>query len=202
MSLPANKSPSASNTPSNKEQPHPTAQPPKHKYSKYLLPAFVLVIILINAVLFFAVQQLTRSNRVTDTAPTPMPTFTPTPTPTPTPYPLPQGKRSFKLNYGKDATGPKIEDITVDPFDPKVGENQTYTVSVSHSSPVKSIDLSLTTDHRVATYSLQLISGNETRGKWQVLVTTDDTHLYEYYPYFIVKSDVDEFKGGLTLRAY
>lgn len=202
MALPANKSssPAPVSVPATKGPAESVAPPPKKKHP-YFLPIAVAVVILINAVLFFTVQQLTKT-KPTDVVPTPVPTFTPTPTLTPTPYPLPQGKRSFKLNYAKDASGPKIENITIDPFDPKVGENQTYSVSVSHAAPVKTVDLSLMTDHKIATYSLQLVQGSETKGTWEVMVTTDDTHLYEYYPYFIVKSDIDEFKGGLTLRAY
>lgn len=126
----------------------------------------------------------------------------PSPTPTPTPYPLPQGRRSFQLNYGKAVVGPKIGTVTVDPFDPKVGEPQSYTANITHSSPIVSAELTLHTDNKIATRSMTRVSGNDTNGTWEVKFTTDDTHFYKYYAYFIVKSAVDEFRGGLTFRAY
>lgn len=168
-----------------------------------ILVTIALFFILANVVVFLYLQWKTKlltkeANRV----PTPTPTVTHTPTPTPTPYPLPQGKQSFQLNYGKTATGPKLKSVTVDPYDPKVGAPQTYTVAASHTTPIIGVSLTLTTDNKIATYSMERTKGSDTDGTWEAQITTNDTHLYTYYTLFSIKSASETFEGGLTLRAY
>lgn len=183
----------------------PSTPPPSRKptFQEVMIVA-ILLILVINTGLFAYIYMKSKTPAATPTpAPAPIAVkVTMTPKPTPTPYPLPQGKRSWDLSYGKEAKGPKILKVTVDPFDPKIGAKQTYTVAIQHTLPITIAELALNTDNKVATYSMQRISGTDTDGVWNVTVTTDDTHFYTYYPYFTVKSAQDKFQGGLTFRAY
>lgn len=182
----------------------PPAPPAKQKNMfTYSLIVVALFFVLANVVVFLYLQWKTKAlieeaNRI----PTPTPTVTLTPTATPTPYPLPQGKQSFQLNYSKTATGPRLKSVTVDSFDPKIGAPQTYTITASHSQPITSVSLILATDTKTATYSMERISGSDTDGTWETTITTDDTHFYQYYAKFLIKSTIESFEGGLTFRAY
>ncbi len=181
----------------------PTPPVKREKTFMYSLMVIALFFVLANVVVFLYLQWKTKAlieeaNRI----PTPTPTVTLTPTPTPTPYPLPQGKQSFQLNYGKTATGPRLKSVTIDSFDPKIGAPQTYTITASYAQPITSVSLILATDTKTATYSMERISGSDTDGTWETTITTDDTHFYQYYAKFLIKSTIESFEGGLTFRAY
>jgi hypothetical protein len=170
---------------------------------RYIIPAVAVLFLLVNVGLFGYLKLITyQQNNKMAVIPTPAPSPIPTPTPTPTPYPLPQGRQSFFVSYGNGTTGPKASQVTIDPYDPKIGQPQTYTIAVYDTSPITSVDLALITDNKVASYSLTRVNGTETKGDWQVKITTDDTHFYHYSPSFVVKSANGENHADLTLRAY
>ena len=170
---------------------------------RYIIPAIALLFLIVNVGLFAYLRFATSPQAKKLTAlPSPTPSPSPTPTPTPTPYPLPQGKQSFLVSYGNGTTGPKASRVTIDPYDPKVGQPQIFTIAVSDTSPITSVDLALITDNKVTSYSLTRVSGTETKGNWEVKITTDDTHLYHYSPSFVIKSANGESHADLTLRAY
>jgi len=168
---------------------------------RYIIPALAVLFLFANIGLFAYLQFITKQQNPTLVSKE-APFLSPTPTPTPTPYPLPQGKKSFSFSYGKGSTGPKFEKVSVDPYDPKIGQPQTFSIVAYDTSPVFSVDLALYTDNKVASYSLTRVSGTETKGTWQVELTTDDTHYYHYNPSFIVKSANGENHADMTLRAY
>lgn len=170
---------------------------------RYIIPAIAIVFLLANIGLFAYLQIVSNAqNKKIALRPTPAPSPSPTPTPTPTPYPLPQGRQSFFVSYGNGTTGPKATQVTIDPYDPKIGQSQTFTVAVSDTNPITSVDLALITDNKVASYTLTRVSGTEIKGNWEVKITTDDTHFYHYSPSFVVKSANGENHADLTLRAY
>jgi hypothetical protein len=181
----------------------PERKPSCSRLFRYIIPAVALLFLIGNVGLFAYLKITTnQQNQKAALVPKVTPSPSPTPTPTPTPYPLPQGRQSFLVSYGNGTTGPKASQVTIDPYDPKIGQPQTFTVAVSDTSPITSVDLSLYTDTKVASYSLTRVSGTETRGNWEVKITTDDTHLYHYSPSFVVKSANGENHADLTLRAY
>jgi hypothetical protein len=170
---------------------------------RYIIPCIAIIFLLANIGLFAYLQVVSNTqNKKIAAVPTPVPSPSPTPTPTPTPYPLPQGRQSFFVSYGNGTTGPKASQVVIDPYDPKIGQKQTFTVSVSDTSPITSVDLALVTDTKVTSYALSRVSGTDTKGNWDVTITTDDTHLYHYNPSFVVKSANGENHADLTLRAY
>ncbi|HUD20106.1 MAG TPA: hypothetical protein VMR81_06720 [Patescibacteria group bacterium] len=185
-----------------------TAKSPSNKIS-IIIPIIAVVFLLANIGLFLYLQYVTNKQnapvatvpaptQVTSTSPTP----THTPKPTPTPYPLAQGKISYNIGYSKTHTGPQINSITINPFDPKKGVQQTLSINVSATSPVLSADLALTTDTKTATYSMTKDSQDPTGNTWSATYTTDDTHLYVYSPQVTVKTATEKEVQTLTLRAY
>jgi hypothetical protein len=122
------------------------------------------------------------------------------PTPTLTPRPLPQGAQVYNMSHGPNAKGPKISEVTIDPFDPKMGQKQTITVKIRHDSPVTSAKARLDSDNKKTEYTLNKIEGSDTDGVWQASWDTNDTHDYTYYLFFDLMSATGEFKGGLTFR--
>ncbi len=155
-----------------------------------------------NTILFAYLNWKTKLLVDEKNVPTITPTAFRTPTPTSTPYPLPQGIQSFNINYSTSATGPKLEKVFVDPFDPQLDMHQRITIAASHTHPIGAVALTLSSDHKEATYSMERISGTDTQGVWQTTITTDDTHLYRYYVFFSIESQTGSFNGGLTFRAY
>jgi hypothetical protein len=123
-----------------------------------------------------------------------------TPTVRPTPRPLPKGPQTYTISHGSEVKGPRMSDVTMDPFDPKVGEKQTATVKIKYTSPVTSVTARLDSDNKKQTYTFNRIDGTDTDGTWQATWVTEDTHDYTYYINFKLDSAVDSYTGGLTFR--
>jgi hypothetical protein len=122
------------------------------------------------------------------------------PTPSPTPRPIAQGVQIYNMSHGPLMTGPKISEVKIDPFDPKMGQKQTVTVQIKHGSPITSVKARLDSDNKKTEYVFNKIEGSDTDGTWQGSWDTTDTHDYTYYLYFDLQSATGEFKGGLTFR--
>ena len=191
----------------------PQAPPPSSSsVYTYVISAVAIFLLLaiVTALIYVQVSTQRNSQDATIIAPsleaTPTSASTSTPTPTrkstPTPYPLPQGKETFVGSYGPGTKGPKINSITLDPYDPKVGESQAYVVEISSAEPVTSVDLALTTDTRTTTYPLQKTTSTDKTSTWSVKITTNDTHFYIYNPNFTARTATEQSVSGLTLRAY
>ena len=191
------------------ETAQPPVPPPKRAstFLRYVIPTIAVIFLLANVGLFIYLQinlhQNAQNQQLAVIKPTPVAAQTaPKPTPSPTPYPLPQGPETFVGSYGPGSKGPKIMTITIDPYDPKIGESQTYTVDVADSQPITSVELALTTDNKTMGYAMQKTNDTATGSTWKVKITTNDTHLYHYYPSFTAKTTIDQASSGLTLRAY
>ena len=96
------------------------------------------------------------------------------------PRPLAQGRQIYKVMSG--GTGPKITEVTVDPFDPKVGSHQIMEINASHTNndPVVSASIVLFTDQSSSSYPFALASGDGTNGTWRAEWATTATHLTTY----------------------
>ena len=181
--------------------PTPPAPSPKKNRKITWLLVFFAVLAISNIWLFAANKKFDFGLGKTKPPPTPTPTITPTPRPTPTPYPLPTGPQTYRVGHGKDVKGPKMTEVTFDPFDPKVGGKQTITVKAAHTSPIKRVAITLETDNgQTVLYPLTLIEGTETNGTWQGSWTTEQKHDYVYNAHLELVADDNTFKGTLTLR--
>lgn len=109
----------------------------------------------------------------------------PTPTPSkysgyPIPAPLPTGKQVYNVSRGSGSKGPNISQISVDNFDPKTGELQTYSIKITDPSSVEKVRLTLFTDYKIKTYEAVFKDGKENDGVWKAVVETEDSHDYVY----------------------
>lgn len=95
----------------------------------------------------------------------------------PAPEPLAQGKQSFTV---EGSGNPAVVSGDIDPLDPMVGANQTFSVRVRDTDPVTSVTVSFQTDNGLRTFPLSLSSGTELDGIWTESWIVTDTHNTTY----------------------
>lgn len=159
-----------------------------------LLIGFILVQIYAK---YFVNHELNQTSQ--DTEEFTLPTL-PSPSPTPTPKPLPSGPQTYTFSHGGLVTGPKPSSATITPLDPELGDTQSLTVTVSHTSPVSSASLTLLTDNDSRTFPLSLSSGTPTEGVWQASWETQDSYLQRYQIQLSFQAGEEVFNGGLSFR--
>jgi len=168
--------------------------------------AFVIIIVVLVIILLGAIgytfkdtlkpmwQGLTRSKSFTGVTIT---------TPSPTPRPMktiPGGSQEFLYSHGKDVKGPKIGKATINPLDPKQGDTQTLTVTITHDSPVTMALVTLFTDNAKTPHELKLKNGTTTNGTWEGSWKMTDTYDYTYGFDFTLKSATGEYRGATVIR--
>lgn len=124
-----------------------------------------------------------------------------TPTPTPPPTKLFHGKDSYSISRGSAATGPSPSKLTLDPLDPEVGANQTFTVEISHTYPVVTAFLSIRSDTKTTKVPLSLVSGTAQKGTWQGSWTVPETYLYNYVVTITAQSASDQSSIPVAIRS-
>ncbi len=106
--------------------------------------------------------------------PTPSPFLLPSPSPTEIPIRRYQGELSASIS---NPSNPKMTGMSINPFDPLFGEDQTLTVTAQDaSSPIISIVAALTTDKELHNYNLSLTSGDASNGSWSATWKANDSH--------------------------
>jgi hypothetical protein len=133
------------------------------------------------------------------------PTNKPVPTPKVVPtkrpiYALPTGAQIYTFSHGKAVVGPKIQTATIDQLTPKVGEDQTVTISIKHDAPITGVAATLYTDTKDMTQTFTKVSGSETEGTWKTTWKLPESYDYRYLIQFHLKSPKGNFEGGLTFR--
>jgi len=162
-----------------------------------IITLFVLLLIFSIAAYFLA-RNPTMLQKITGSL-----TVAPTVTPIPTPRyskPLPAGKQIYKISHGSGVKGPKLQEVTIEPLTPAVGETQTVTATIKHESPVTEASLILESDTQTNTFPLKLISGTTTDGTWQGSWQMPEAYLYNYFLKFSLKSATGDYNDGLKLR--
>lgn len=129
------------------------------------------------------------------------------PAPTPTPVvrgaPVPfavHGKQVYSVSRGSGSKGPDVAKVTVDPIDPKVGGTQMMSIKVTHTKPVKSVNVTLASDAKKKTTVLTLTSGTNTDGIWEGSWTIDDSIDYIYNATIEAKDGKDTAKIDIMFR--
>jgi len=92
--------------------------------------------------------------------------------------PIAQGSQTYAVST--KGNGPKISSVTIDPFDPKMGERQAFRIAIASAYPVQNVLVTLTTDSSVTTYKLVGVEGYTMDGVWEGGWVTTDTHNYTY----------------------
>lgn len=117
-----------------------------------------------------------------------------------TPKPLATGKQTYTIS-GKSEGAPIISEAVIDPIDPALGANQTWTVRVIdlQQKPVKEVSLSLITDNsKGGTYKLTKIEGTQIDGHWQVSLKMPDSYEWVYQAK-ITATNVANLSHSVTL---
>ncbi len=92
--------------------------------------------------------------------------------------PLPQGRQVYSISTKEE--GPKITQAVIDPFDPKIGEQQLFEVSAHYTKPITAMNVVFLTDHGSSTLMLIHASGTTMDGVWRGTTTVIDSHDYIY----------------------
>lgn len=129
------------------------------------------------------------------------------PTPTPSKYanyaipaPLPTGKQVYNVSRGSGSKGPNISQISVDNFDPKTGELQTYNIKITDPFGVEKVQLTLFTDYKIKFYEATLKDGKDTDGVWKAVVETEDSHDFVYRVRVEAQDSKEKSETTVTIR--
>lgn len=163
-----------------------------------LLAVSVGFIILTCIAYIVVVRQRSGSNNLGDVSKSLAPT--PSPTPLITPKPLPKGKQVYSFSHGKDVFGPKPVQMTVSPIDPKLNQDQTVLVTVSHHIPVTKTTLTLVTDTKSQQTPLTFVKKEGNLEYWEATWKMMDTYNRQYQINIMLSDGQTEFNGGLTIR--
>lgn len=116
------------------------------------------------------------------------------PSPSPgVPYVLPSGSQTYRFSHGPDVVGPKIQTMTVNPLDPKVGSTQTFTLEIKSESPVTKTSIIIYSDSQEKNVDLKLISGDSLKGVYQGSWNVNDTYNNKYALKYILKTEKNTF---------
>ncbi len=159
------------------------------------------MIIIIGVVLFFSILILLRiplgnyAKRLNSN-----PTPTPVPTVTPFRTPLPQGKQVYNVSRGGKSSGPNIQQVIIDPFDPKKGEMQKFWVKIGSVKEVKSATIILYADDNSVVQPLKLTQGDNKNGLWEGGMVTLNSHDYLYRLHVTASDEKDSSRVELSFR--
>lgn len=178
----------------------PVANPPK----SHLLPLLIVLLLVASGTLYYYLRvtypssaaQSPLSEAPSSEAQTPLSGATPSKPP----YTLPQGPQTYRFSHGKDVTGPKIQVVTIDPLDPKIGSTQTITLEIESPTPLKSAEITLTSDNQEKTLDLKLKSGDSLKGTYTGSWQVDDTFDIKYSVRYLLLSANDKFDNTMYIR--
>jgi len=184
-------------------QPKPNNQKPQPSKIKLTILCSAFTILLIIAFFVWKNQYQTRQLELSaskteqqaslpDSSPTP-------PKPSPSPTFLRQGKQSYTISQG-DKTVPQITKAIIDPLDPELNQKQTVQIKISHTSPINSVKLKLTSDNHQVETDMTLTEGTTTNGTWEISWEITDTVLYNYILTITAKSDDKTGSAGIAMR--
>jgi len=126
---------------------------------------------------------------------TPLPTQRPRPTPQP--MAIPHGKTGFTVGVKEN---PVMRIGFLDPYDPKIGEKQTVSITVKNTNPVESVEATMQTDNQSKKYPMKLVEGTTLDGRWEATWEVGETYLYTYVLTIDAVSGADKSKAIITLR--
>jgi hypothetical protein len=110
------------------------------------------------------------------------------------------GEQTFQFSHGPKVTGPKPQQVSLNPIDPQQGQPITITLVLKNDSPITKADTVIHTDNDTQNQAMKLIEGDKTNGTWQLETKIKDTYLHTYKIYFDLQSTTGNYNSGLTLR--
>lgn len=125
------------------------------------------------------------------------PSPTQKPKPTVKPIDLPHGKTGFTVGVKEN---PIMRIGFLDPYDPKVGEKQTVSITVKNTNPVESVEATMQTDNHSKKYPMKLVEGTTLDGRWEATWEVTDSYVTTYVLTIDSVSGLDKSKAIITLR--
>ncbi len=113
---------------------------------------------------------------------------------------LAQGKQTFEVSGSNRQQGPTITQVTIDPYDPAIGTQQTVQVLITGTSPLLTVRATLVTDNGERVYPLMLSSGQPLSGTWSNSWTTTETHDVTYLLKITASDGKTDDSVTLTIR--
>jgi hypothetical protein len=114
--------------------------------------------------------------------------------------PIGSGEQTFQFSHGSQVTGPKPQQVILNPIDPEQAKPIKITLVVKNDSPLTKTDVVIRTDNNTLTQAMKLIEGDKSNGTWQVELKLNDSYQYTYLIYFDLQSATGNYNSGLTLR--
>ncbi|MBI2661435.1 hypothetical protein HYX09_04175 [Candidatus Woesearchaeota archaeon] len=104
------------------------------------------------------------------------------------------GKQRYFVRSNPNS--PQFLEVTIDPLDVHVGDNQTMSVWIrDQEAPITQITAAVETDTGIRTYLLTLIDGTNQDGTWTGSWIVRDTHSREYTTNFTAKNSLGEISS-------
>lgn len=160
-------------------------------------PVIIIGLLLLIILVLFSLQQIYSNKPIQSISSTGK--HSPSATPC-IPRILPGGKQIYQNTRGKDVVGPKLFNITIDPFDPQKGQKINVTADIKNDSPVTKAIVILTTDNKTVEENMKLISGETTDGTWTTEIKLEDTYLCIYKLGFNLQSETGNYEGTMVYR--
>jgi len=175
----------------------PEDQPPTFSKRPFILFAIFLLLLIIAYLVWYF--QYNPQSLETFDAQSP-PATSSLPSPSPSPAFLLQGKQSYSISQG-DKTAPQITKAIINPLDPKLNQQQTIQIKTSHSNPIESVTLKLTSDNDQAEINMELVEGTDLNGTWEATWEITDTVLYNYLLTITAKSGDKTGSTTIAMRS-
>lgn len=144
----------------------------------YIIVLSIIIVVLGAIVYVYKAQQVATNIPESQITQPPL-TGDTVPTPTPTPTKLFHGKDTYNISGGMP-DDPHFPEVSIDPLDPEVGQEQTFTVKITSKYPVTTAYLSIRTDKNTTKLPLTLSSDDRTNAIWTATWKMPETYLYNY----------------------
>lgn len=96
------------------------------------------------------------------------------------PSKLREGKDFYNISMASDVTGPRFTKIELDPLDPKRGEKQVITITLTDTNPAERVWINAKTDHKLQDIPLSKSESVNNQTLWKATWTVNDTILVRY----------------------
>ncbi len=113
---------------------------------------------------------------------------------------FPKDENHFTVSSGR-TTGPQLREGYVDSFYPAApGDMQTLSIKATDNTPIISMQVTLQTDYKQATYPLALTEGEATNGLWKGSWKVSDTHKNVYDIIIYARDKFSSSSVQITLK--
>lgn len=115
--------------------------------------------------------------------------------------PLPDGPQTYLISQHESVVGPRLQQVTFDPQDPKPSELMTITADIASTPPMLKGQVRIHTDQDPTRWiNLTLIEGDASEGVWTATVEVNDPHDYSFSAEFKLQNSEETWHDSLVFR--